>query len=1454
MSEAAVALQGVEDAYPLAPAQAGMLFHSLSQPDSGVYLGQFSAVLPAGLDVEAFKAAWRSVIRRHGALRTLFVWEGVDDPVQVVRDAAEPLWSEFDWRHLEPAEARDALDALMEHGLREGIDLSQAPAMALAMAELADGRRRFVWTCHHALLDDWSAALVLRDVAAAYVAHAGGEAPELEPAVSFRPFVDWLAGRDEAAAESYWREVLGDLRHPTRLLTPPPETQPMPGPAFETGERTLSAEASEGLRGLAAGQRVTLGALIVSAWAVVLHRCSGQDEVVFGVANTLRPPELPGIEAAVGNFVTTLPARVGLDRDANMKALIRRCHEEALAARDHGFLGLSRIQRASGIAAGQALFETIVALDQEPPSPGQAASDDPPLFDELTARDQSNYPLALLVLPGERLRLKLIHDPARYDKATAGMILSMMEAALTALPGSLDAAPFNLPVLTEAEIERAKAGETGAGTLPPFGPVHVEFAAQAARFPDRPAVVFGPESLSYGELERRANQVARRLAELGLGRGDRVAVFLERSPAVLVAILGALKAGCAYVPLDAAYASDRLAWMLGDCDAQVLVTESARREALPEQAPRVLLLDDSGGADDGIFSLPDVGPGDPAYLIYTSGSTGQPKGVVVAHRNISASTAARLTFYGQPPGVFLLLSSFAFDSSLVGIFWTLCTGGTLVLPAKDGEKDIAGLAGLIRAQGVTDTLCLPSLHELLLRYADARSLAPLRRVIVAGEECPRALVTLHHAHAPSARLYNEYGPTEATVWCTAALLDELSPAGRVPIGRPIPGACCLLLDRRGRVVPAGLPAELYVGGEGVALGYFGQDDATAERFVADPVEGSGRLYRTGDIVRRRPDGQFEYLGRADDQVKVRGFRIEPAEVEAVLGECPGVRQVAVSAYGEGPDAALAAFILPEPDLAEGAEDPRSFAQRKLPEWMRPARFIMVDALPLSANGKLDRAALPSPRDRTEDAAAAVAPRTPLEAALARVWRQVLWLDRELSVTENFFDLGGHSLLSIRLINEIEGALGVKLPAAALGRITTIAEQADLIEGMGTGVPKDASDVQVDSCPGAIDPFAGLSGDEAREVLGYTAGWPGKPVGEGAPVFLLNEGGSLPPLIWCFNSGHEFAEAARHLGPSQPVYGLRSGNLILDLTPESQQRNNRRLAIHYLPEILRLQSEGPYYLGGNCQGAAVAMELALALQGLGKPVGLVVLMEAVPIHAFHGRVALIFGRDSEFNPLVESDDPERAWNRSYLSHSVDMIEGRHGVYFDEPYALGLRDVLERRLEEARAESAWPLPEDASSKATGGANQAERDDVQGSDRLSVSLQEGRLALSRGNYEAGAKALLQAHGETSALLLDLGECQLRLGDLAAARKSFALALELEPGEPRALYGLARASEADGDLIEAYWRYRRCLVPKTDPEVYALAEAAAARLDPVKRFRRGVKRLLRRRKKKGLGEKTAH
>jgi amino acid adenylation domain-containing protein len=921
---------------------------------------------------------------------------------------------------------------------------------------------------------------------------------------------------------------------------------------------------------------------LLAAFQVLLARYSGQNDVVVGtpVAGRGRA-ELEGL---VGLFVNTLVLRADLSGNPTFRTLLGRVREAALGAFDHQDLPFERLVaelRPNRDASRNPLFQVMFALQNVPEMtlalPGLTAS-------ALESEEPiAKFDLSLdLAETAEGLFGSCEYDIDLFEGATIQRLLGHYERLIEGIVADPDRRLDDLPLLTEAErpqllVEWNRDGDW----CPRQGCLHEWFEEQAARTPDAVAVVSEQEQLTYGDLNRRANQLAHRLRRAGVGPDVRVAIAVQRSPASVVGLLGILKAGGAYVPLDPAYPRERLAALLHDSGAPVLLTQQELLPRLPAHGGTPICLD--AEREQTADESPD-NPNSPvrcdnlAYVLYTSGSSGRPKGVAVSHRAaVGHFTAFLKQFSFRSADRVLQFASLAFDTSLEDLFPALLSGAALILRGPDLWAP-AEFLSRVRDLGVT-ILNLPTAywHEFVQHLHESgaggvglrQSLSgQLRHVEIGGEAAlPEAVRLWRHAELSSVRLVNSYGPTEATV--TATVYDiptrEDLGAGRIPIGRPLPGRAVYVLDRRGQPVPLGVPGELHLGGEGLARGYLNAPDQTAERFVPDPFsrEPGARLYRTGDLARWLPDGNLEFLGRVDAQVKVRGFRVEPGEVEAALAGHPGVREAAVLARDDTPgDRRLIAYVVPRPGAALSAAELRGFVQARLPDYLRPGAYMILDALPMTPNGKLDRQALPAP-DRPAGSAAAHGTPSSVEGVLAEIWREVLRVER-VGVEDNFFDLGGHSLLAVRLLFRVQRLFGRDVPLGDFFQGPTIRQ---LAAALRRGVRSQSS------------PLVAL-----------------RPEGSNKPFFCVHP---LGGTVLCY------FDLARHLDSRQPFYGLRAAGLDDDRRPHSRIED---MAACYVAAVRELQPEGPYLLGGWSLGGVAAVEMAQQLQRGGARVALVALLD------------------------------------------------------------------------------------------------------------------------------------------------------------------------------------------------------------------------------------------------------
>jgi len=1039
----------LDDVYPLSPLQHGMLFHTLRDERSGEYFDQFTCLLEVGPDFspERLRAAWDRTLARHDALRAAFFWNGLREPLQaVVRQASIPL-EVRDWRGLTEEARNAALKRLLDEDRARPFDLTRPPLMRMALCREDVARWRMVWSNHHLLLDGWSLPLLLDEVGRTY---AG--APPAAPAPTYREFIAWLARQDSASAQAFWREELSGFDSPT----PPPLARSGLAPSGRWPQvvQRLRRNARASVETAQRRAGLTLSALVQGAWALLLSRYGGGRDVLFGATVSGRPPELPGADRIIGSCIATLPVRVAIPHAAAVGQWLAELGERQAQRQAHGQLDLVEITRLAALPPGVQPFNSLVLVQNYPHGDPDRQRGEGLRLEGFEAFERTNYALTLAAYADANgLDLNLSFDPTRYDHAAAEQILTHLRTLMTNLAECLAQAPETpldaVEMLTAEELRRVREWNGTAREFPWRGPWHGLFEAHAVARPDAPAVEHGEHTLRYGELDRMANRLANRLRALGAGPETFIGIWLERSPELVMAVLGILKASAAYVPLDPDYPTDRLALMLGDTRPLAIVTTSRLLPRIPAGwATQALCLDREAEA---LAALPDTappcaaGPDNAAFVVFTSGSTGWPKGSVTLHGGLTNLAQTQIEHLRTGPGSRVLqFFSLSFDAASWEILMALCSGGTLVLGSQRELQPGPPLFDFLRKKRITHLTVTPS--ALAVTPAPAQdsgpgSLPDLRMVLTGGEACDQHLA---ERWAAGRRFHHGYGPSEATVCCSAPLCRDFS--GRLPLGRALSNMTMYVLDDRLRPCPVGATGEICIGGAGVARGYLNNPELTAQKFVPDPFADrpGSRLYRSGDLGRWRPNGDIEFAGRADFQVKVRGYRIELGEIEAALARHPEVDQALVLAEApEGdPSAALRllAYVTGRDAARPKAEELLLHLKGLLPAYMIPAHVLVLDAFPLTANMKVDRAALPRPAGAPRAGMVRVPPATRLEERVAAIWRDILEL-QEIGMEENFFDLGGNSLLVVRLCSAINSALGVDLQVTELFDLPTVRQLA-----------------------------------------------------------------------------------------------------------------------------------------------------------------------------------------------------------------------------------------------------------------------------------------------------------------------------------------------------------------------------------------------------------------------------
>ena len=1021
----------IRDIHPLAPLQQGMIFHSLSDAVPGMYCEQIVGEVASHLDDDRFRAALAHLVTRHGVLRSAFVWQDVDEPLQVVKDDAVVPLTMHDWTALDATDRARRLESLVEDERRRGFDLGTPPLMRADLARTTAGDV-FLLTFHHAILDGWSVSIILRELIAIYEGLASGALPRLDAVRPFRDFVAWLRARDTRGAEAFWDEELRGFTTPTPIVDGLVSRGERSGAATHAEEIVrLSVASTDAVGAAARSSGVTLNTFVQGAWALLLSRITGDVDVVFGAVVAGRPPELPGVESMTGVFMNTVPIRTRIEGAEPLHAFLKALQARNARSREHEHVPLARIQAATELTRGLALFESVLIFENYPAEIESAIREATGGTWKVHVRSLqlTNFPLHLMIVPGAELLLDLTFDLTAVSRPMAARLMGALRTLIETMAAQPEAPLGALGLLDGI------AADTGSGSGParprPSASFGRLFEAACAQHAGRPAARDASGTSSYGELAARARAGAARLAALGAGPEKVVALLGHRDVEYLAAILAVLTAEAAFLPLDPHQPTARQLDILERSGVRVLVGDPLLTEPLVselrrrgQQAPECVSLSglSDPGATDSAWQPPSsTGPQQLAYVIYTSGSSGVPKGALLEQRGLVNHLLAKVEELALTPAdVVAETAPACFDISIWQFLAPLLAGATVHVCPDDVAFDGTRLLEEVDRAGITILETVPTLLGAMLHDADQRGqsaprLDRLRLLLSTGEPLPTDVCRAWLARFPDIPVVNAYGPTECSDDVTHHVVDVAPDTpGPIPIGRPLPNTGLRVMDHHGHELPAGFVGELYVGGDGVGRGYLGDPGRTAEAFVESRANGrTERLYRTGDRVRQRGDGVFEYIGRRDDQVKIHGHRIELGEIEARLAEHPAIGAAAVVAAPSLSGTGLVAFV--NERAAVGDDVLRSFLRRMLPDYMVPFAFIRREAFPVTSTGKVDRRRLAAevPQD-PQTGAEALQPRDAVEAALAAVWADVL--HRKVGVDQNFFELGGDSILIMQVVS------------------------------------------------------------------------------------------------------------------------------------------------------------------------------------------------------------------------------------------------------------------------------------------------------------------------------------------------------------------------------------------------------------------------------------------------------
>ena len=1037
-------MQSIEDLYELSPMQQGMLFHTLYAPESEVYFEQLLCILSGELNFATFQKAWKQVVARHSILRSAFYWEEIEKPLQMVSKQVDLPWEKLDWRHLTSDEQKSQLEELLKSDRYKGFELNQVPLMRFTIIQLGEKTYQFIWSHHHILFDGWSMQIILKEVFALYEANQRGEYLRLSPVRPYKEYIEWLQQQNIEQAKQFWQQTLQGLQTPTIL------TGKKGQGIYQEKRFQLSQTVTEKLQTAARQHHLTLNNLVQGAWSLLISRYSGEKDVIFGATVSGRQPVLENIESMVGLLINTIPTRVKIDNQKEILSWLQELQNQALEQEQYSYFSLAEIQQLSDILPGMPLFESLLVFENYPVDSSKQDPQKTLEISNLSCFERTNYPLTIVINPGSQLGGRFVYDTSCFNEPTISQMIGSFQTLLTVISENLQQNISQISLLSaeeEQELILLENHQNQKNKNINYQCVHILFAEQVQKTPDNIAVIYKQENLTYQQLNNRANQLAHYLKSLGVKPETRVGICVERSPEMVIGILAILKAGGAYVPLDPAYPTERLTFMLEDVQTSILLTQTHLQNRLPINQEIVVNLDTDAEiiAQYPADNLPsEVTPENLAYIIYTSGSTGTPKGTEVPHRSFMGFMFGVDYIHLDESQSWLQHSSISWDGLTLEMWTPLLYGGRCVLyPEKipTAEK----LTQLIQEQKVS-TLWLTSALFNLMIDTIPQGLLGIKQLLIGGESLSINHVRRALELLPKTKIINGYGPSECTVFtCCYPIPQQLAEnVHSIPIGKPIGDRTVYILDTHLHRVPIGVPGELYVGGASVAKGYLNQPILTSEKFISNPFIAGDTLYKTGDLVRRLPDGNIEFIGRIDTQVKLRGFRIELAEIEEVLIQHRDIQQVVVIAREDEPGNKLLVAYLVAQNNVPTPSTLRNFLKSKLPDYMIPAAFVFLENLPLTANGKINRRALPVPDTSQRNLEVDfVLPSTDTEQELADIWTEVLKL-KQVGINDNFFELGGHSLLATQVISRLREVFSLDFPLRYLFENPTIAELAQKV--------------------------------------------------------------------------------------------------------------------------------------------------------------------------------------------------------------------------------------------------------------------------------------------------------------------------------------------------------------------------------------------------------------------------
>ncbi|WP_189457513.1 amino acid adenylation domain-containing protein, partial [Aquimarina muelleri] len=1205
--------------YQLSPLQEGMLFHGVFTEHSNAYVEQLVIDFSKPIDTETMRISWEYVIQNHSILRSAFIYGKFSTPLQRVHKNVKLPFEELDYSVYQESEQEALLSSFLEEDKNKGFEFSKPPLMRITIIKSTSDIYKMVFTHHHIVMDGWSLSIMVGELMMAYETISKGEKlPEIKEDL-FEEYIKYIAEKDPYEEKRFWKKYLDKLEFPTLLSFSENRLSRNKGIGdYRINSEIINSTDTEKLKEYAQKNRITVNTIVQWVWSLLLSKYTGNKTVVYGVTVSGRPTGMENSENKVGLYINTLPLCTSIDHDKTVVASLQEIQKAHTICREHQYTSLATVQQYSGIKGD--LFDSILVFENYPISEEVFKEESLLEVTSMEAKEKTNYPLTITVSLGRELEIDFSYNMSSLGAEKVTMIKGHFNKVLDQLLNLPDAAVVSeVNILSDKENELLEIFNETSVAYPKDKTVIDLFTQHVINTPDAIAVVYENEELSYKELDKRSNQLARYLQEQGVVPNTLVGICLERSLEMLIGIFGILKSGGAYVPIDPAYPKNRIDYIIKDAGIDLILSSGSSASVIIERDDLSVVLLDSHWDNISGFStkkLSSLLPSYLAYVIYTSGSTGKPKGVMIEHGNITNLISSQThTFNFDPSDVVLQFSNFVFDASVEQIFIALCNGSKLVLINEKIILDPLRLLDFIDDERITHLHTTPSMLSTL---PIGRILQSLKRVVVGGEICSKELML---DWSENYTFYNEYGPTETTVTSVMSIYKKVKDNKAISIGTPIGNTQVYIMNERHALLPIGVVGELCIGGAGVTRGYLNQEELTKDKFISNPFVEGDRIYKTGDLACWLPDGTIEFIGRKDDQVKIRGYRIELGEIENTLSSIASVIQCCVLAKEDASGImSLVGYVVVEGVLDK--EKLQEALRLSLPEYMIPMLWVAMDRMPLNSNGKLDKKSLPEPDISQLSTQEYIAPQNETEEQMVAIWQELLQLEM-IGVQDDFFELGGHSILAMKLISQVNKKFSKALPIVFVFEYPTIKLFSEAINS-----------------------------NQKKE---YKVLVPLNEKGEEKPIFCVHPLGGTVIV---------YKELSDALGDKQPFYAFQSSGLD-GLSPIL--KTVEEMAAVYIKEMQKIDAKGPYRLAGYSFGGKIAFEMTKQLELEGFEVEEMLLFDVGPpvekdleeeleISYEEFLMVMIEGINKEYNVsiAVNASDFENKSEEEQLEKLYDLI--------------------------------------------------------------------------------------------------------------------------------------------------------------------------------------------------------